>query len=495
MLELKHLPIKSFNENLAYIHKDCTVYKINNINDLTRIEIHGGERPVYAFLQVVEGNKIVRPDELGLNSEAFAALNLPEGAKVSLTLTPPAASLTAVHRKIAGNILTAAEYSEIVEDIAAHRYSNLDIASFLVAVGSFITPTEVLYLARALAAGNQITWESDNVVVDYHCLGEVPGNKSDLLVTAIVAAYGLPMPKVLFRAPDGCSGVADTMAVLADVNLDLRRFKKQVQEKRGAIVSAANINVAAAEKMILAVEQQNGLTTLERSVASMLAQKIALGITHLVVDIPVGPRTGIKTTQEAMRLRKMVEYVGDMLGLTVDVVITDGSEPIGAGIGAALEARDVMKILKNKEDAPEDLREKSLFLAGRILEFDPKLRGGQGYLVAKELLKSGQALDAMEQIIKSQGKVLQGALLGHLTRDVVADVSGKVERIDSAFISRLGIIGGAAQYPGAGIDLCKKVGDTVIAGDILYRIYSCNPNDFAFAASLLENGRNGYDIA
>lgn len=495
MLELKHLPVRSFNENLAYIHKDCTTYKVGNIKNLTRIEIHGGARPVYAFLQIVDGNKIVRPDELGLNSEAFRQLNLPEGAKVSLTLTPPAASLVSVHRKIAGNILSAEEYREIVDDISAHRYSNLDIASFLVAVGSFITPAEVLALTEALAFGKNVTWESENIVVDHHCLGEIPGNKVDLLIAAIVAAYGLPIPKVVSRSFNGCSGAADTMAVLSGVDLDLRNLKKQVQEKRGAIVSADSLELAEADKMILAVEKQNGLVTLERGIASLLAQKIVLGISHLVIDIPVGPKAGVKTTQEAMRLRKLIEYVSDMLSLTVDVVITDGSEPVGSGIGAALEARDVMKVLKNKEDAPEDLKEKALFLAGRILEFDPKLRGGQGYLVAKELLKSGQALDAFEQIVKMQGKVQQPALLGHLTRDVVAETAGTVKRIDNAVISRIGIVSGAAQYPGAGVDLFKKVGDSILPGDILYRIYSCNANDFAFVASLVENGRNGYEIS
>ena len=75
-----------------------------------------------------------------------------------------------------------------------------------------------------------------------------------------------------------------------------------------------------------------------------------------------------------MRLRKLIEYVGDMLSMEIDVVITDGSEPIGNGVGAVLEARDVMKVLRNKEAAPQDLLEKALFLAGRLLEFAPKVR-------------------------------------------------------------------------------------------------------------------------
>lgn len=74
--------------------------------------------------------KLVKPNELGLNTEAFELINLPEGANISLTLSPPPPSLVSIKRKIAGNILSAGEYAAIINDIAAKRYSNMDIASF-----------------------------------------------------------------------------------------------------------------------------------------------------------------------------------------------------------------------------------------------------------------------------------------------------------------------------------------------------------------------------
>ncbi len=492
MLVLKHIPVRSFNENIAYINKDCTIYKVDNIKSLTRIEIHGGTKPVFAFLQIVD-NKMVRPDELGLNTEAFAQMGLPEGSKITLTLTPPAPSLNAVKRKISGNVLSAKDYAAIVNDISENRYSNMDIASFLVAMNSFITPNEILDLTEALRGDKSIDWGSEDIVADYQCMDEIPGNKVDLIITAIVAAYGLPMPKIVSSSSLSGATILDTMKTLANVSIDTRSLKKQVLERRGAIVDAEKIEICEADRIISRVEQQNGLSTLERGVASLLANKLATGITHLLIDIPVGPRARIKNSAEAMHLRKIIEYVGDMLGLYVDVTITDGSEPIGAGVGAALEARDVLKVLKNREDAPDDLREKALFMAGRILEFDPKLRGGQGYLVAKELLKSGKAFDVFDMILKTQGKV-ESSQLGHLTRDVVAEKDGTVARINTAFISRIVILAGAGQYAGAGVDIFRKSGESVMAGDILYRIYSCNQNDFAFVTSMIENGKNGFDI-
>ena len=64
MLTLKHLAINSFNENLAYIHRDCTAYKVDDIKSLTKVEIHGGVKPVFAFLQVVDDERVVKPTEL-----------------------------------------------------------------------------------------------------------------------------------------------------------------------------------------------------------------------------------------------------------------------------------------------------------------------------------------------------------------------------------------------------------------------------------------------
>lgn len=492
MLSLKHIAIGSFNENIAYLHKDCDAYKIDDIQNITKIEVHGGAAPLFAFLEVVDDPSIVAPNQLGLNNEAFARLNLPEGANISISLAGAPPSMASIQRKIAGNILSSAEYASIIKDIVAKRYSNMDVASFLVASGSFMTASEVLSLTEALIGEDILRWDNENIVVDHHCLGGVPGNKTDIIITAIVAAYGLPIPKTASRSLTSCAGVADTFAVLANVDISEDKLKQLIKDNRGAIADYNKLPIAFASKIVSSVERALGVTQQQHIVASILAIKLAAGITHLVLDIPVGPTSRIKSTNEAMRIRKLVEHVGDMLSIEIDAVITDGSEPIGHGVGAVLEARDVMKVLRNKEDAPQDLLEKSLFLAGRILEFDPKLRGGQGYHVAKEILTSGRALETINRIIYAQGKAPQ-AQLGHLTRDIVAPKAGIIEGIDNQRINKIGVLAGASQYPGAGLDLLKKVGDSVEPGETLYRIHSVNASDFAFANSIVD-GNNGFEI-
>ena len=493
MLSLKYVAINSFNENIVYLHKDCNAYKIDDIKSITKIEVHGGAEPVGAFLEVVDDESIVHQGQLGMNKQAFEQLNLPEGANVTISLANVSSSVASIKRKISGNVLYDSEYKAIVKDIVSRKYSNMDIASFLVATGSFMTVQEVLALTEALAGDENITWDKENIVVDHHCMGGVPGNKTDIIITAIVAAYGLPIPKTASYSLTSCAGVADTFSVLANVDLDEKNLKKIVNEHRGAIVSYTGLPITYANKIISSVQRSIGMATQEHVLASILAIKIATGITHLLIDIPVGSSSHIKTTADALKLRKMVEYIGDMLNIHVDAVITDGSEPIGNGVGPVLEARDVMKVLRNKENAPQDLMEKSLFLAGRIIEFDPKVRGGQGYHIAKEILTSGRALEALNRIIYAQGKAPQ-AQLGRLTREITALKSGVIESIDNSRITRIGVLAGAQQSAGAGLDLIKKVGDEVERGDVIYRIHSVNPNDFAFANSAIDSD-NGYEIS
>jgi thymidine phosphorylase len=189
----------------------------------------------------------------------------------------------------------------------------------------------------------------------------------------------------------------------------------------------------------------------------------------------------------------LFQFVGRAMGIEVDVVMTDGTQPVGRGIGPALEARDVMAVLRNEPGAPRDLRERALQLAGSILEFDPALRGGAGLPVARSKLENGDALIAMEKIMRAQGPAPAVISLGTHVQDVVALHAGTVVAIDCARIGRIARLAGAPISKGAGIDLLKKVGDPVKAGEPLYRIHAVVDTDFMFAAEMAYDA-SGYDI-
>lgn len=493
MLQLRRVPIDTFDKNIVYLNKECPSWKAYEFNVSTMVEIHGGLFTLYGSLEVVHSDDIVKPNEIGLSINTFKKINLPEGADISISPAPHAPSLESIKRKINGAVLSSSEYKSIVGDIVSGRYTRAEIAAFMVANGSFMTAQEVLSLTEAIAGDEEfIKWENDEMVVDHHCIGGVPGNRISLIVVPIIAACGLAIPSVATRSITSSSGVIDAMEVLANVDFDENKMREIVSKFRGCVVWNESLNIALAGDVMLAVEKDIGLSIEQHMVSSIISSKLSAGITHLVIDIPVGPETKIKTMSEAMKIKKLFEYVCDMLSMHVDVAITDGSEPIGHGLGPVLEARDVMKVLRCKADAPEDLREKALFIAGRILEFDPTLRGGEGYYTAREILDSGRALETMNRIIHAQGRS-NPPVLGHLTRDITAESSGVVESISNKRISRIVTLAGSPRDKGAGVDLLKKVGDTVERGETLYRIHTSRSTCFAFANGCAE-ADSGYEI-
>ena len=314
-----------------------------------------------------------------------------------------------------------------------------------------------------------------------------------MLIVPIVAAHGTLMPKTSSRAITSPAGTADTMEILANVEVKPEVMYDIVAKQRACIAWGGTANLAPVDDILISVERPLGIDSMGQMVASILSKKLAAGSTHLLIDIPVGPTTKVRHMQEALQLRKLFEYVGDRLNIHLEVIITDGSQPVGRGIGPVLEARDIMQVLRNEVDAPNDLKQKALRLAGRILEFDPDVRGGYGYSIARDILESGRALEKMEAIIHAQGKQKQQYQPGKLCTEICAPQQGFVTEIDNHQMSRIARLAGAPMDKGAGVDLLKKVGEPVDKGEALYRIYAEFNADFKFAGDMAQKD-SGYRI-
>jgi thymidine phosphorylase len=493
MLKIRKVGIDTYPENTAFLRRGDNGYGAEQFRALRKIEISNGGCGILATLAITDDPQIVAPGEIGLGEQAFRRLGLPEGTQVAIAQAKPPQSLEAVRRKIGGDVLSDSEISAIIADIAAYRYSPMEIGAFLVACAGFMTTQETLALTVAMAdAGNRLEWHMP-LVVDKHCIGGIPGNRTSMIVVPIVAAHGLVMPKTSSRAITSPSGTADTMEVLANVDLTADQVKAIVAHEKAVLAWGGRINLSPADDVLISVERPLRIDTFEQMVASILSKKLAAGPTHLVIDIPIGPTAKVRSNSEAARLRKLFEYVAHKVGLTIQVVLTDGSQPVGRGVGPVLEARDVMAVLRNDEDAPEDLRERALLLAGHVLDFDPALEGGRGYARALELLASGQALAAMERLIAAQGPQREAFKPGIFRHEVLAGENGSVAAIDCHLIARVARLAGAPMDKGAGIDLLRKVGDQVRRGEPLYRIHAESETGLAFARDLATDD-TGYRI-
>ncbi|HET6471384.1 MAG TPA: thymidine phosphorylase family protein [Pseudomonadales bacterium] len=486
-LTLRRVAIDTYRENVAYLHRQCEVYRAEGFQALAKVEVGADGKRILAVLNVVDDTALVAPGEIGLSEEAFATLGIAVGEPVVVSHAEPPVSMSAVRRKIDGERLTADEFMDIARDIAERRYAKMEIAAFLVASGqNGLDRDEVMHLTRAMVAqGERLRWPG-TLVVDKHCIGGIPGNRTSMLVVPIVAAHGMLMPKTSSRAITSPAGTADTMEVLAHVELTPARLNEVVLRENGALIWGGTAKLAPVDDMLISVERPLGVDYPGQMVASILSKKIAAGSTHLVIDIPVGPSAKVQHMRDALALRKLFEYVGDRLGLFVQVVITDGRQPVGRGIGPVLEARDVMQVLQNDPLAPADLRQKALRLAGRVIEFDPDVRGGDGFDIARDILDSGRALEKMQRIIAAQGRQEARFEPGPLMREVAAPASGVVTAIDNLQMARIARMAGAPMDKGAGVDLLKKLGDRVERGAPLYRVHATFPADARFASALID---------
>ncbi len=493
-LLLRRVAIDTYRENVAYMHRECDFYRAEGFQALNKVEITVNGNGIFAVLNVVDDENIVKPNELGLSEQAFEQLGQQESHPVRVAQAEPPASMDAVRRKIRGERLTQDDFYAITEDIVRNRYSKMEMAAFLVSSGQTgLDREEILHLTRAMTqSGDRLDWH-ESLVVDKHCIGGIPGNRTTMLIVPIVAAHGMVMPKTSSRAITSPAGTADTMEVLCEVNLSPKKLHDVVRRHRACLAWGGTAKLAPADDILISVERPLGIDSQGQMVASILSKKLAAGSTHLLIDIPVGPTAKVRLMREALQLRKLFEYIGDRMGIHLEVIITDGSQPVGRGIGPVLEARDVLQVLQNDPLAPEDLRQKSLRLAGRILEFDPDVRGGYGYAIARDILESGRAWQKMQDLIHAQGEITEPPRVGQLSYEVCAVQDGVVTHIDNYILAKVARLAGAPIDKGAGVDMLKKLGDEVAKGEVLYRVHAEYRADYQFARSLTDQ-KSGYRI-
>ena len=288
-LKIRRIKLDTGRENVVVISSRSKALRAEVFRGFSRVELRTGAKSLLATLLLTDDG-LVGVDEIGMAEPAFR--RFAESAGTLVTVAPAArpASLDAVRAKIQGRSFSASEIGAIIDDVTHYRYSDMEIAAFLVGSASFMTSDELLALSHAMAqAGTQLTWDRD-VVVDKHCIGGIPGNRTSMIVVPIVAAHGLTIPKTSSRAITSPAGTADTMEVLARVDLGVDEMKQVVQTCNGCLVWGGHVNLSPADDILISVERPLSLDTREQMVASIMSKKIAAGATHLLIDLPVGPR-------------------------------------------------------------------------------------------------------------------------------------------------------------------------------------------------------------
>lgn len=477
---LRRLGIDTGGEHVVYLHHASPICRSEGFSAHARVQLRVGDRQLLATLAIVHG-ELLAPDEVGLSESAWTTLQ-PQPHEHAVIAHPAGIeSLACVRAKIYGRTLSDAQLLGIVRDIAAHRYSHLELAAFITACsGDHLSTAEVNGLTRAMVdTGARLHWPQP-VVVDKHCIGGLAGNRTTPIVVAIVTALGLLMPKTSSRAITSPAGTADTMAMLAPVELDLPQMRRTVERCGGCIVWGGAMNLAPADDVLIRVEHALDVDSAGQLVASVLSKKIAAGSTHVVIDVPVGPTAKIRTAPEAQALQRLLQDVAAAFGLRLRVLLSDGSEPIGRGIGPALEALDVLAVLQNHADAPADLRARALQIAAAVLELGGIAGTDDAGAMAAACLDSGRAWVQFQAICTMQGGLrVPGS--APWQQPVLAPRDGVVTAIDNRRLSRVAKLAGAPSAPLAGLILQAHRHERVSTGQPLFTVHAQSPGELAYA--------------
>ena len=492
-LKLKYLGINTYKEPIIYMREDCYICKSEGFYAQTRVRVTLNHRSIIATINTIE-TKLLRHNEAGLSNYAWNLLSAKNGDEISIKHPKPLDSLSYIRSKIYGNELKEAETKHIIDDIVSGNLSDINIAMYIAAsAGDRLSKKEIIDLTRAMVnSGQRLTWDAP-CIVDKHCVGGLPGNRTTPIIVSIVAAFGLIIPKTSSRAITSPAGTADTMEVFTKVNLDISSMKKVVEKENGCIVWGGGMALSPADELLIRIERTISLDSEGQMVASILSKKIAAGSNHLVIDMPIGCTAKVRSLERANYLKTYLEVIAREFGIDIKVIFSDGQQPVGRGIGPVLEALDVLAVLNRALDAPQDLRDRALTLAGHIIEFSPGVAAGQGKIIATEILDSGKAWAKFQAICNAQGGMRE-IIKAPLSHTVEAKCSGTIVNIDNRYISSVAKLAGAPYSKAAGVELLTPLHTLVGQSQPLFKVYAETKGALNYALDFIQEGHEIFQI-
>jgi len=387
-------------------------------------------------------------------------------------------SIETIKKKLRGESATYEEYYAVMKDIVDGKLGEVETAYF--AASGLQVPysnEELYYMTKAMAeTGDQFNMKIK--VADKHSVGGLAGNRITPIVISVVASLGIYIPKTSSRAITSPSGTADTMEVLCPVNFRLDQVKEIIKKTKGCLIWGGGLALAPADDKLIRVSRPLAIDPFDKMVVSIMAKKVATGVDYLVIDMPVGESCKIPNMKVAKDLANKFKYIGKKFGMKVDVVATPAKQPVGRGIGPALEARDLLRVLQQHKYRPLDLEKKAIKLAGALLELAGYCRKGNGQKIAREQIKSGAAWKKMNEIVVAQGGQKDWnseEVMKEIQRyEIHAPKNGKIVRIDNKDINEVCMNLGAPLDKYAGIHTQVNFGDKVKKGQKLFTMYTSN---------------------
>ncbi|MBN1390695.1 MAG: AMP phosphorylase [Candidatus Thermoplasmatota archaeon] len=454
------------------------------LRSLDRVKVSSGEANLIAIVELTDS--VVKGNEVGMLNKGRKTLGVSDGDQIRLVPVTKPRSIEIIKKRLDNIVLTTEEINILTEEITNHRLSDVELSAFVTSTYMHpLTNKEIKDLTLAMVDNGEIIDLDVEPIFDFHSVGGVPGNKVTLLVVPIVAAAGLYIPKTCSRAISSAGGTADILETVANVTIPGWRIKEITESVGGTIAWGGGVNIAPADDIIIRAEYPLSIDPYSQVIASVLAKKKAVGADHVLMDIPTGPHTKVKSLDLARRYARDFMDIGEQIGIHIQCAITFGGQPVGRNIGPALECKEALQILEGAPPSSSAV-EKATSLAGILLEMSGY--SGDGKERADELLNDGSALRKFREIIEAQGTEIRDITsedvpVGKYSAEVLSNQRGYVSSINNKSMVRIARAAGCPHDKLGGIVLERKNGHQVDRGDVLFRIFSSNEQKLKMAVT------------
>jgi pyrimidine-nucleoside phosphorylase len=393
-----------------------------------------------------------------------------------------------IRKKRDGATLTAEEIAWFVQQYTQGQIADYQASAWLMAVylrGMDAQETTDLTLSMARSGEQLGVRDVIAPVVDKHSTGGV-GDKVTLAVAPLVAACGVAVGKMSGRGLGHTGGTVDKLESIEGFRASLSRSEfMDILTRHGIVLAGQSSDLAPADGKMYALRDVTGtVESIPLIAASIMSKKLAIGASHLLLDVKCGSGAFMKDLESARLLARTMVDIGRLSGLYTVAAITSMEQPLGCAIGNALEMAEAIAILRG--EGPADVSDLCYHEAAELLFMTasaPSL--SEAEMRVRKAVRSGAALAKLAEVIEAQGgnprQIEHPELLPTAPVRVMLSSprSGYIAAINAEGVGLASMRLGAGRFQKGdiidhrtGFVLQARVGDHVQKGDPLLEIHA-----------------------
>src|SRR5579863_996342 len=318
----------------------------------------------------------------------------------------PMQAVELIRKKRDGHSLTTAEIDWFIAGYMRERIPDYQMSAWLMAIyWQGMNAQETSDLTMAMARSGQELHIRDSVfpVVDKHSTGGV-GDKVTLAVAPLVAACGVAVGKMTGRGLGHTGGTVDKLESVPGFRVSLTREEfARILTQHHIVLAGQSTELAPADGKMYALRDVTGtIESIPLIAASIMSKKLAVGASHLLLDVKVGSGAFMKTVDQARALAETMVDIGRLAGLHTVAAITSMEQPLGCAIGNALEMAEAISILRG--EGPQDVSDLCYHEAAELLVITGAASNmSEAEMRVRKAVRSGAGVAKLAEVIEAQG--------------------------------------------------------------------------------------------